>query len=304
MTSEPLLFSIIIPTYNRAHLISTAINSVLSQQFKSFELIIVDDGSTDNTNEIISSFKDKRIRYFFKQNEERGAARNFGVAQAIGRYVSFFDSDDILYEQYLQTAFEAIQKLNDPEVFHLDYEFIDDKGVRFSRGGPLPDFLNEHLLINSCIGVVGVFIRRDIALTHKFITHRRAIVAEDLYLWLTLASRYNFYHLPTVTSAIVVHPDRSLNNKSPYKFLMSTLLIVRSLSDDEKFIKYYSKQRVDYFFAKNFVQVALVFAEGGRLAWAIKLLRKGFIYSWKILFNRTFLATIKVCVMKFLRLAK
>ena len=78
MPSPSPLFSIVIPTYNRAHLIGKTIESVLRQEFTDFEILIVDDGSKDNTEEVASTFTDKRIRYLKKQNAERGAARNYG----------------------------------------------------------------------------------------------------------------------------------------------------------------------------------------------------------------------------------
>ena len=75
-----LLFSVVIPTYNRAGLIGLTIRSFLEQDHKSFEILVVDDGGTDNTKEIISSFNDHRIQYLYKENGERGAARNWGLA--------------------------------------------------------------------------------------------------------------------------------------------------------------------------------------------------------------------------------
>jgi len=77
--NDKILFSIIIPTYNRAHLISKSIKSVLNQTYSNWELILVDDGSEDNTEEIVNSFGDNRIKYFYKKNEERSIARNYGI---------------------------------------------------------------------------------------------------------------------------------------------------------------------------------------------------------------------------------
>jgi len=94
MGNEPFV-SIVIPTYNRANLISMSIESVLNQTYKNFELIIVDDCSTDNTQEVISNFKDPRIRYIrHDQNLGGSAARNLGIKMARGEYIAFQDSDD------------------------------------------------------------------------------------------------------------------------------------------------------------------------------------------------------------------
>lgn len=87
--------SVIIPTYNRAHLVGRAIGSVLNQTYQDFELIVVDDGSTDNTEEVVKSIKDPRIRYTrHDQNRGGSAARNSGIKMARGEYIAFQDSDD------------------------------------------------------------------------------------------------------------------------------------------------------------------------------------------------------------------
>lgn len=87
--------SVIIPTYNRATLLPRAVNSVLNQTYRDFELIIVDDGSTDNTKEVIRKYKDPRIQYI-KHDKNKGgsAARNLGIKMAKGEYIAFLDSDD------------------------------------------------------------------------------------------------------------------------------------------------------------------------------------------------------------------
>ena len=107
-----ILFSIIIPTYNREKFIVKTIQSVLSQTYTNFELIIVDDGSTDNTEKFVRNVKDNRIKFFKKENKERGAARNYGTNKAKGDYITFLDSDDLLYSKYLEEANRFIQKTN------------------------------------------------------------------------------------------------------------------------------------------------------------------------------------------------
>jgi glycosyltransferase involved in cell wall biosynthesis len=89
-------FSIIIPTYNRASIIERAINAVLHQSFEDFEIIVVDDGSTDQTSEIISSIKSPKLTYLYQENKGVCAARNLGASKATGKYLLFYDSDDLL----------------------------------------------------------------------------------------------------------------------------------------------------------------------------------------------------------------
>ena len=91
--TEPLV-SVIIPTYNNAEYIGYAIKSVLSQSYQNLELIVVDDGSTDDTEKIVKNIDDKRLRYFYQINQERCVARNNGIKHSRGKYICFLDSDD------------------------------------------------------------------------------------------------------------------------------------------------------------------------------------------------------------------
>ena len=105
--------SIIIPTYNREKTIIDSINSVLKQTYKNLELIIVDDGSTDNTKKIVSKIKDNRIKYIkLKTNSGACIARNTGITSATGKYISFQDSDDIFHTDKLEKQYKNLTKNN------------------------------------------------------------------------------------------------------------------------------------------------------------------------------------------------
>ena len=103
-------FSIIIPVYNRSHLLGETIDTVLMQSHPDFEIIIVDDGSTENIRKVLDEkySNESRVKYFRKQNEERGAARNYGLKQANGDYAVFFDSDDFMQPHYLEVLNKII----------------------------------------------------------------------------------------------------------------------------------------------------------------------------------------------------
>lgn len=107
--STPLI-SVIIPSYNRAHIIEKSVRSVLAQTFADFELLIIDDGSTDNTREVIEGMKDGRIRYVYQENAGACAARNHGISLAQGQYVAFHDSDDLWYPDKLEKQLHCIEE--------------------------------------------------------------------------------------------------------------------------------------------------------------------------------------------------
>ena len=108
------LVSVVIPTYNRAYSVGKAVHSVIRQTYENLEIIIVDDGSTDNTREIIENIKDSRIVYIYQKNQRQSAARNNGVRVAKGDLIAFLDSDDIWLPEKLEKQVKAFQ--SDPHI--------------------------------------------------------------------------------------------------------------------------------------------------------------------------------------------
>ncbi|MDL0145388.1 glycosyltransferase family 2 protein [Halobacterium salinarum] len=100
--------SVIIPTYNRAEVVSRAVDSVLGQSLQDFEIIVVDDGSSDETKRVIDDFEDRRVEYIYQSNQGANTARNRGIKESTGEYISFLDSDDEFKREYLAKSVEAI----------------------------------------------------------------------------------------------------------------------------------------------------------------------------------------------------
>ena len=121
--SERRLVSVIIPSYNRALSIEKSVNSVLNQTYKDLEVIVVDDGSTDNTKDILQGLSDERIRYVYQENAGACMARNNGLAHAQGSIIAFQDSDDVWACDKLEKQLEAMDKMNaDVVCCHLRHE--------------------------------------------------------------------------------------------------------------------------------------------------------------------------------------
>jgi glycosyltransferase involved in cell wall biosynthesis len=122
------LISVILPTYNRASFLPGAIESVQRQTFQDFELIIIDDGSTDDTHSVVNPYlKDKRIRYLLQQNGGAAAARNHGLAERQGKYVAFIDSDDTWEEDKLALQWKVLNQLPDVGIVCSDFSSVDDE---------------------------------------------------------------------------------------------------------------------------------------------------------------------------------
>lgn len=105
--------SVIIPTYNRSALMKETIASVLRQTLNDLEIIVVDDGSTDNTRAVVKRIKDDRVKYFYKDNGGAASARNLGLSKARGDYVAFLDSDDLWPENYLEVMLSYLENNNE-----------------------------------------------------------------------------------------------------------------------------------------------------------------------------------------------
>ena len=131
-----MLFSVIIPTYNRGTIIKRAIDSVLCQSEKDFELLIVDDGSTDNTEEIVNSYDDNRIVFIKQNNGGASSARNNGIKNARGKYISFLDSDDIWYPQTLEMQKKKYDSDTEISCVYSDLESIAEDGSHIPFWNP------------------------------------------------------------------------------------------------------------------------------------------------------------------------
>lgn len=119
-------FSIVVPTYNRAHSVRETIDSCLDQDWQDFEIVVVDDGSTDNTLDVLASIEDERLVRVSQENAGPAAARNKGMRTARGEYIAFLDSDDTWYPEFLSSVAEALQHHGDVVVYG---QIIVDRGV-------------------------------------------------------------------------------------------------------------------------------------------------------------------------------
>ncbi|HMJ71710.1 MAG TPA: glycosyltransferase family A protein [Cyclobacteriaceae bacterium] len=285
-------FSVVIPTYNREHLIGKTLESILSQTFTDFEVLVVDDGSKDNTRDAVTSFLDPRIKYFKKENGERGAARNFGASHSRGAYVNFFDSDDIMYPNHLQTASSVIGQHQSPAFFHLGYDLtLADRRVITSVNN-FDDSTARTILFNNKLSCNGSFVRRDVAEKYPFREDRTLASSEDWELWIRLICRFEFIYSNEVTSAVVNHDARSLFTIQPAAVVKRDLLLLECLKADPVVIEAYGRS-FPFFEASRYTFFMLCYSQQRQKREVMKWAKKAIQAYPLILLTRRFLASVK-----------
>ncbi|HQQ93902.1 MAG TPA: glycosyltransferase [Bacteroidia bacterium] len=232
-----VFFSVIVPVFNRASEISKTLLSILNQTYSAFELIVVDDGSTDNTaqqvKELIKQRPDVNFRYFYRENAERGAARNFGASKASGGFLNFFDSDDLMYPMHLEEAARLIASETGLLWFHLNYDRMDETGRIFGKGPGRCSDPNRSLIRGNHLSCNGVFLNRTCFQSLSFREDRALAGMEDWELWLRWAAKYPLGMRETRTSAIVYHKQRSVLEKDPAKLLNRVNLLIGLIEENK-----------------------------------------------------------------------
>jgi glycosyltransferase involved in cell wall biosynthesis len=208
-TPAPPRVTVLMPAFNAGKYIAEAIQSVLDQDYSGFELLVVDDGSTDNTRQVIAGFSDPRIRLLWQEKKGISAALNLGLQEARGYYVARFDADDICFSRRLTRQTQFLDRNPDYVLTGSDAEYITENG--------------EHLFDFSCIAVGHGEIMKKIyhycPFIHSAVMYRKAEVIaaggyaldahnfEDYLLWIRLARIGKFYNLPEKLLKVRFNPS-------------------------------------------------------------------------------------------------
>jgi glycosyltransferase involved in cell wall biosynthesis len=205
--------SVIIPTYNSAAFLREAIQSVLSQTYVDFEVVVVDDGSTDNTESEVHSFGD-RVCYVKQQNQGAGAARNHGINRSRGKYVAFLDADDLWLPGKLCEQIPLLDR--DPELglVYSDWSVVSEQGETepsYLRGQPAAGgYVFDELVQCGFILTSGTIVRRSCLDDVGFFDETLSI-AQDYDLWLRICYRWK---IALVNKPLVIKRNRDGNLSS------------------------------------------------------------------------------------------
>lgn len=228
---DPLV-SIIIPNYNHAQYVGDAIWSVLTQEYRNFEIIVVDDGSTDNSREVIAQFGDK-VRYIHQKNAGLSAARNTGIKASKGTLIGVLDADDMYESIFLSTLVAALQKNPDADGVYCGYQFVDHKNNLLPQIEARPvdhDKLYDALLDGNFFVPESIFLRRYVY-DHVGLFDETLRACEDWDVWLRVTKKYKILHSNHILTRHRVLPGSM--STDPLRMLTARLTVLKKHVGDE-----------------------------------------------------------------------
>jgi glycosyltransferase involved in cell wall biosynthesis len=221
------LTSVVIPAYNRARYLPATVESALAQEGADVEVIVVDDGSTDDTESVIERHKKEwgeRFRYIWQENAERCAARNHGLRLARGEFVAFLDSDDLWRPNHLRTCVEALVRNPEAAGAYAEHGLIDSEGRVIRARDPRPAYEGRRMKRELCLKQFILFptevvVRRsalDRAYGDGDVFDTETMVGEDWLVWAMLLRDSEFVRTGKATAWHRLHPGNTWGD--PVKF--------------------------------------------------------------------------------------
>lgn len=230
------MISVIIPTYNRGKLLLRALKSVLNQTYKDIEVLVVDDNSNDNTEELVQEIKDDRIRYI-KLSRNGGAciARNTGIELAKGEYIAFQDSDDVWKVDKLEKQLKYLKANNLDIVSCKMNQIIDENKINiFPKNTNLKD---DSIYYKNSISTQTILGKKECFLNEKFDV--RLLRFQDWDLAIRLKNKYNMKIMDEILVDVYVQEDSI--SKNPSKAINALEVFIKKHGKNKKIIGYYSR---------------------------------------------------------------
>lgn len=289
--------SVIIPTYNRAQYISETIESVLAQTYSNLEIIVIDDGSIDNTKEVISKYISK-IKYVRQPNSERGAARNHGLRLAKGEFIAFLDSDDLWLPDKIEKDLKFFA--DNPAVGVICTNALqidaDSNQVKILEARGHSGKVTEKLLGNNFVLMATHLIRTNLIRSiNGFREERELAGSEDWEMWVRLSTITEFAFLPRISAKIRTHLANTMNNADGMNRSMNYALKIMSesgyLTDKQKKLLFKTRAYISLVNAINYCSVK-------KRKNVISSLKNAFINDPKIIFDPRFGYTIYRLITK------
>lgn len=298
-TKEPF-FSLIIPTYNRAHLIEKIIQFTEEQTFRDFEIIVVDNCSNDNIKDVIAPFVTAgKVRFIqHDKNYERAKSRNTGLENARGQFATLLDSDDVLFPAFFEKAHAFVINNEGVKVFHSLYNILDENGNVFYKI-PFPKITSDmsHLVEGNYLSCHAVFLEKEVYQSFRFDTNPELTGHEDYEFWLRILAHYPLQRLAEYNSAMIEHKGRSFSGFTVEQTLKQREYVIHKFEADE-FLKLRYGQHLTRLNASFYVYAAVQCNLGGLHKKALWCLKEAFKIDKNILFTRRFIRSTQVAIFK------
>lgn len=287
-------FSIIIPVYNRGKMISDTLESISKQTFTDFEVVVVNDGSTDDTLPVLHELKKQYpwLVIVTQENHERAYSRNRGIEATSGKYITFCDSDDGFFPNHLSTAAKYLEKNPRVLFFHQGTVIKNEKGKTLWKVSHNTEDLNYEILKGNLMSCIGMFCNKAVFQQCKFNEERDLTAVEDWDLWLRLAARYTLHALPEITSYMIIHGGRSMERKGTEWMMKTTISLEKSLRSDKFFMDKYGHY-LPKLIARRHTYLALHLALRKERKKAWEQLKKGLSCNWKEIFYKRTLVVFR-----------
>ena len=285
------LVSVIIPTYNRADYIGEAIESVLAQTYSPLEIIVIDDGSTDNTSEIVARYA-PRVRYIRQENAERGAARNHGLRLANGEFIAFIDSDDVWLPHKIEKDIEVFSKNPKAGLVYSDIQIIESSGKlrRILKSAGYSGTVTEQILKRNFVSVGAHLIKTHIIRdADGFREERKLSCSEDYETWVRLSTKTEFAYADAANVQIRVHPNNSVGNVDR---TWNAAMYACDLFEEAGYLTPKQKKIIPETRSFMTLLCAVSCASTGDRTRALSLARQAFRYNRKIIFDPLFVYSL------------
>lgn len=298
--SEYPTFSVVIPTYNRGALIEATLESVLTQTYPHYEVVVVDDCSTDNTDEVIGPHvQSGKVRYIKNErNSERAHSRNVGLDAAVGDFATLLDSDDFMYPTNLADA-AAFARAN-PEIkcFHNLYEFVD-ANRKVLRQFPLAPLKNQikAIAMGNFMACVGDFMHRDIYKQYKFDTFLPLSGSEDWDFWLRVLADHKVGRIDKINNGVLQHSGRSVNNQNIEKLRIGLEYVSDKIAKDAHLAEVY-RPYLDRIRSNSYLYLAILANGSGLFHVSRHYLREAVSQDRTQLVNPTFWRVVRRAWLK------
>lgn len=256
MVSKITLVSIIIPTYNNANTICRAVDSCINQTYENIEIIVIDDGSTDNTKEVLSKYNsDERFKYIYQENQERSVARNHGLEIAKGEYIQFLDSDDEIYPTKIEKQVNFLSV--NPEYFlvYCGVEYKNELGQITHTLEPKIDGNIDYEILKGNFLVIHspLFRKTDV----RFDTKINRL--EDWKFWIYVIQNKKIAYIDEILCDVYI--KKQLSKKYILKMLQGDINIYSELLKNAQFRKY--KFSLTFLKLKKYIQYFYHFFRSG-----------------------------------------